>query len=124
MSEAHPKNVERMKNARVLKPGVTVVVVTRNTDDGILINKLRLWQQPKDIGPFLSSKQLNWRKPNKWKGPNIPEGSIAIVISLLQQNLFEDRSRTWALLLTTNNEIGWCYALDGLKILSPNDTVG
>jgi len=129
----------RVRVAGMLRPGARVEVVPRvivnevRAGDSMFtavqksyrLDKLALWLNPSSTGPALA-KQWKLRRKDwsfkeeleRYKGPTLMKGERATVMAILLDVECElTGSRPWALLLSDDGRLGWCYALDGLKLL-------
>ena len=128
---------KRGRVMRELHPGARVVVVRRAIDVGhpidpktgkpttVWLNRVALWRQP---SPEVKQVQSDWThrhdKP-EWRdrfralrGPNLEAGAGALVVSTLPA-VDNGRGGTmpWVMLLADSGEMGWCYAIDSLKVV-------
>lgn len=124
----------REKIAARLSPGCRVFVVKRlvvndsaRDQREYTLHKLALWRDPSPTGPLMArdwrvrKKDPTWRNAlEAHKGPVLHVGERATVIALLPKvDCPTYGTRPWALLLSDDGMLGWCYALDGLEILAP-----
>ena len=134
----------RERVAGMLKPGARVEVVPRIVvneapeqpdpstgarftayQKSYRLDKLALWLSPSSTGPALARQWKTRRKDwsfkeelERHKGPVLFRGERATVMALLPEVECElTGSRPWALLLSDDGRLGWCYALDGLRLL-------
>lgn len=124
----------RVRVAGMLKPGSRVEVIKREVSHppdkrgnigGYTLEKLALWLSPSSTGPALARQWRQRRKESTFKeelerhkGPVLFKGERATVMALLPEVQCElTGSRPWALLLSDDGRLGWCYALDGLRQL-------
>lgn len=131
----------RERVAASLRPGARVEVVPRiivneppkgeaakhftSYQKSYRLDKLALWKQPSSTGPALARQWRDRRRDwtfkeelERHKGPVLFRGERATVMAvLLNVDCELTGSRQWALLLSDSGELGWCYALDGLRVL-------
>lgn len=101
--------------------------VVTGVQKSFTLEKLQLWKHPDDRGPQMALEWRTRRFDSTWKrdlerlkGPCMLLNEHAIVVANLPaQKSKKYGSQPWCLLLTSSGELGWCYALDGLEILSP-----
>lgn len=126
----HQRRIDMVKR---LRPGCTVRIIERHIEDpkypgsgkNYTLTKLATWNSPNSDGIKLVR---NWKDNHKKeayqkeymsvRGPIILAGREAFVIAVLPDvpcDLIP--SRPWALLMTQEGLLGWCYALDALQLV-------
>lgn len=125
----------RVETVKVFKPGSRVRVVRREIESppdnrgnigSSFLEKLRLWKQPDGKGPRIGTRWREFRDDpdlgeyyESLKGPMLLLHDKATVMAVLPHaDIDIVESVPWILLLSDAGELGWCYAIDALSLLS------